>query len=104
MRPERECSIAKVRRYRPCGEPGNTRGTDSSGLAEPATSCSGRVGATRRRASFPSCARCTQLVLDDLAALHDEGDRLEDADVRQRIAAHRDQIGVAAGLQGADVL
>src|SRR5256885_15705737 len=58
----------------------------------------------RAAALLASGAHLTQLVLDDLPALHHEGDGLEDADVGERVSPHRDQIGVPPRLQRADVL
>ncbi len=39
----------------------------------------------------------------DDAAFHDECDFLQDADVRQRVAGNRDDVGEVAGLQRADL-
>src|SRR5499427_3896000 len=44
-----------------------------------------------------------QLVADDLAALHHELDALKLGDVRQRIARHRDDVGVFAFFDRPDL-
>src|SRR5438128_11697860 len=77
-----------------------------TGTAARCAGTAARCTGTAARALLPpraQSARRAQVVLDDLPALHHEGDGLEDADVGERVSADRDQVGVAPGLQRADV-
>src|SRR6185503_18173110 len=42
-------------------------------------------------------ARASAVVTEDVAALHDEEDVLEDVEIGERVAAHGDEVGERAG-------